>query len=444
MLEHDRVYLRLLDQVKKLPVVDCHEHMMGPMRPKQTEPIASLIMFYLMSDLDSASFGMPAKDLAKITDPGVPTDVKWPLFEQLWKRTEHTAYARSTKRVLRRVYGEKEMSRAVLEKVAARLEATTEESVLREIDAANIQALIIDGVGWENASIGAYLAGTKVFPAKYRPMIALPGFHPMTFGAGAIWYVGGLADRWITSLDEYLEAVFSIFQRLIDRGAIGFKDQSAYEREISYAPVAKGDAERLFNQVLADPRSSLGFPEGRLLNDFLFHQYMRFARDLKKPVQIHTGHMAGVYNRVDKTNAAHFASVLEVHRETRFDLFHGNWPYLGDYLFLAKNYANVALDLCWVHIIDPYYSIELLERAVQTVPHSKIHGFGGDFYGGDFGDMVEFPVAHLEQAQENISRALANLIEKGWLEEEQACGLAKAWLYDNPNAFFGLGLPDVE
>jgi hypothetical protein len=134
---------------------------------------------------------------------------------------------------------------------------------------------------------------------------------------------------------------------------------------------------------------------------------MRFARELKLPVQLHTGHMAGVRNRVDKTNAAYLAGVLELHQEVRFDLFHGNWPYLGDLLFLGKNYPNVSLDLCWLHIIDPAYAIELLERAVPVMPHTKIHGFGGDF-----GDQPEYVTAHLQIARKNISAALANLIEE--------------------------------
>ena len=125
-------------------------------------------------------------------------------------------------------------------------------------------------------------------------------------------------------------------------------------------------------------------------------------------------------------------------RGVHFDLFHGNWPYLGDLLYLGKNYPNVALDLCWLHIIDPAYSIELLERAVQTLPHGKIHGFGGDY-----GDHPEYVAAHLKMAKMNIAAALANLVEGGWLDEAQALSLAKDWLFNNPNQFFKLGFEEI-
>jgi predicted TIM-barrel fold metal-dependent hydrolase len=162
---------------------------------------------------------------------------------------------------------------------------------------------------------------------------------------------------------------------------------------------------------------------------------MRFAQELSLPVQIHTGHLAYTGNRVDKTNAAHFASILELYTSVRFDLFHANWPYLGDILFLGKNYNNVALNACWVAMIDPLYTVEFFKRSLTVVPQNKIHAFGGDYREGP-----EFVAAHLALAKEALAAALADLIENGWLEEEQAVSVAADWLYNNPNRFYGLGL----
>lgn len=86
-------------------------------------------------------------------------------------------------------------------------------------------------------------------------------------------------------------------------------------------------------------------------------------------------------------------------------------------------------------MIDPLYAQELLKRAVMTVPHVKIHGFGGDHF-----NVPEFSVAHLALAREVIAGALAGLVEYGWLEEEAAIRMAADWLYNNPNRFYNLGL----
>ncbi len=433
------LFERLLEQIAKLPVIDCHEHLIGPEgRPPYKEPIAALIHGYVFSDLQSAAFGVSDRELERLQDEDVPTDEKWPLFEQLWQATEHTAYARVTKILLREVYGEKEITRESLERIAARLADMDEAAYFRTIDEAGIQVMLVDVLGWLPEGLGSFLEGKKTFPPKWRPLISLPGLHPTTFSCATIEQVGSLADRHITSLDEFLEAVYVVMQQCVERGAIGIKDQSAYERLIYYEPVPRADAERLFNRILSDPRNSLGWPEGKPLNDYLFHQYMRFARELDLPVQLHTGHMAGIRNRVDKTNAAYLTTVLELHRDVRFDLFHGNWPYLGDLLFLGKNYPNVALDCCWLHIIDPVYASELLERSVMVLPHTKIHGFGGDY-----GDVPEYVAGHLQIARENIAGTLARLVERGWLDEGQALALAADWLFNNPNRFFKLGFDPV-
>jgi len=439
LFPHSPLFDRLHERINAMPVIDCHEHLTGPeARPPYKEPIAALISGYVFSDLVSASFGASDRDVGRLEDPDVSTDEKWPLFQRLWQATEHTAYARVTKLVLHNVYGEDTLTRDALDRVASKLAAQDEAAYFHAIDQAGIQAMLVDVLGWLPKGLGSFLDGSKSFPAKWRPLISLPGFHPTTLTWQTIEQVGALADKHITSLDEYLAGLYVVFQRCIERGVVGIKDQSAYERVLSYELVPTADAERLFNRVLADGRNSLGWPEGKPLNDYLFHQYMRFARDLGLPVQLHTGHMAGIRNRVDKTNAGYLASVLELHRDVRFDLFHGNWPYMGDLLFLGKNYPNVSLDLCWLHIIDPDYASELMERAVLTMPHSKIHGFGGDY-----GDVPEYVAGHLAIARENIAGTLARLVERGWLEEEQALSLAADWLFNNPNRFFKLGFQEI-
>jgi len=145
------VFNRLLDQIQTLPIINCHEHRMGPdSRLAYKEPIAALIQGYVMSDLEAASFGIPPRELQKLSDPNVTTDEKWPTFDKLWRSTEHTAYARVSKMVLQ---------------------------------------------------------------TKLHPVISLPGFHGVKFFRESIEYCGKLTNQYNSSLDEYLEAVFIIFQR---------------------------------------------------------------------------------------------------------------------------------------------------------------------------------------------------------------------------------------
>jgi hypothetical protein len=441
------VFDRLLEQIAALPVIDCHEHAdagaFGPggyeRLPSPTEPIAALIRGYVLSDLYSVGADFAACNL--LQDATLPTEQKWPILAELWPKVEHTAYGRVTRLVMRDYYGESEMSLEALRRVGDRLGPRSPASYAEAFGRANIRLALTDVLNWRSDSMARYLSGALNLPPYMRLMFPLRLFHVINSGEpnahdqSGIQAIGGWADRHITSLDEFLEAVFIVLRRARDRGSAGLKDQSAYERSLSYDVVSRSDAERLFNRLLADPRHALGWPEAKPLDDFLFHQYMRFAHELGMPVQLHTGHMAGVWNRVDKADAGLLAPVLELHQRVRFDLFHGNWPEMGPLLFLGKNYPNVALDCCWLQIIDPLYAEELLQRTVVTVPHTKVHGFGGDYV-----DAPEFSAAHLVIAREVIASALAGLVERGWLDEAQAAGIAADWLFNNPNRFFGLGL----
>ncbi len=434
------IFESLLSHIDELPVIDCHEHMVGPDHLVAfSEPIAALIAGYYSHDLLSA--GLDERQLALLSDSTTATREKWPLFEDFWQRTQHTAYARVVKLILQDVYGGPAMCLEALERIGDRLTERDPAYYRKMLADANIRLIITDALGWPPSDFGAFLHGEQVFEDNWRPVVPLPFFHVLRHHAQSardwqgIQQIAQWANRSVTSLDEFTEAVFEILKQAKERGAIALKDQCAYNRTLAYEVVAKSDAEPIFNRLLNDTNAILGWPAAKPLDDYLFHQYMRFARELNYPVQIHTGHMAGGFNRVDKANVALFASVLQLHRDVRFDLFHGNWPYMGDLLFIGKNYPNVALNLTWLPIVDPLYARELLERVIVTVPHCKIHAFGGDY-----SDLPEQVIAHLKITKHVVAAALSSHIEAGWIDEGEARGIAKDWLFNNPRRFFDLDI----
>jgi uncharacterized protein len=413
---------------ERVPILDCHDHS-GECGPAYADPIAVIMAGYFHSDLHSASSD---EDIAILEDGERTLEERWPVLQRAWQRTCHTGYAQVTRRVLRKFYGEEAVTLDALKRMQDKLldltDPTAFEAILEE---AKIAGRILDI--WPD--VHKVLDGTLPLTPRGYLAISLPQYHAVCSYDDVAKCVAPLGRR-VTSLDEYLAACREIFEAQKAYGAVTFKDQSAYQRTLDFGNPTRAEAEAVFNWFMADPRRSASYPDGaKALDDYLFHAFMRMARDLDLPVQIHTGHMAGIRNEITKTNAVKLTTLIELHRDVRFDLFHANWPYGGELLFLGKNYPNVTLDFCWANIIDPVYCQQLFKQALCTVPHGKIHGYGSDFLGS-----ADRAWAHATIARDNIAIALSDMVEMDYLELDEAKEVAHAWLFGNANAFFRLGL----
>jgi hypothetical protein len=414
--------------LETVPLVDCHDHS-GECGPKFTDPLQLVMDHYFRSDLHSASSDA---DMAFLDDVAQPLEKRWPVFERAWKRTCHTGYALAQRRAMKEFYGVEELTLEALKRMWKKPLRLDDAKVFEGLlERAHI-AVRLEDVWPDHRKV---LNGTFKLSPRGRLVISLPAFHAVRNQA-EIQRVGAVVKRTVTCLDEYLAACREVFEGYKRFGAVAFKDQSAYSRTLDYGNPARAEAEKVFNGLLSDPNRGAAYPDGvRPLDDYLFHAFLRMARDLDLPVQIHTGHMAGIRNEIAKTNAVLLTPVLDLHRDVRFDLFHANWPYSGELLFLVKNYPNVTMDFCWVNIIDPIYCQRLFQQALSSVPHGKVHA-----YGSDYGGRADLAWAHAGIARDNVALALAGLVEMEYLDLDEAKEVAWAWLFGNANEFFRLGL----
>ena len=417
-----------------MPVIDTHDHSTR-LGPKYDDPVQVIVGEYLLTDLSSATSDETTRILL---DRAVPLEERWPVLEQAWSRAAHTGFAQITRRVLQRFYDEDEVTLAALLRMQDRLlDLENEETFDDILEQANIVVRLADV--WPD--VLQVLNGSYQLTPHARLVIPLPGYHQVR-SFMEIQARAAPLNRSISTLDEYVDACWEIFQGFKEFGAVAFKDQSAYFRTLDYSNPTKDEAERVFNRLMADGLRSAGYPdELKPLDDYLFHAFMRMARDLDLPVQLHTGHLAGLYGDIRKANAAQMADLFLLHRDVRFDLFHANWPYGGELLFLAKAFPNVVMNFCWAHAIDPIYCQALMREAVSAVPHAKVHAFGADYGGFGLppgGGYVDRAWAHLQLALDNMAIALSDLVEMNYLSFVQAESIARAWLYENPKEFYRL------
>jgi hypothetical protein len=422
-------YNQLRAYIETIPLVDCHDHA-NQCGPKPADPVSAIVDWYFRSDLISVSSDA---EVEHIFNAEIPLEERWPVLERAWKRTCHTGYAQVARRVLKEIYGEDDLTLDALLHIRDRIPNIADEQVYESfLEKANIKVRLADV--WPD--VKAVMAGTFKLPPRSRLITSLWGMHNLR-NYQAVQSNASPLGRTITCLDEYIDACWTIFKSMKEHGAVAFKDQSAYDRPIFFENPTRHQAEEAFNWIIEDPRRSLSYPDGvKPLGDYLFHAFMRMARDLDLPVQIHTGHMAGIRNDIVKTNAIQLTRLIELHRDTRFDIFHANWPYSGELLYLAKNFPNVSIDFCWANMIDPIYCQNLFKQALSSIPHGKLHAYGTDLGG----DAITHAWGHADLARDNVAIALAEMVECEYITLHEANEIAYAWLFGNANAFFKLGL----
>jgi len=417
--------------LEEVPLVDCHNHN-RPQEHRYEDPIDVVVNGgdYFCADLVSAS---SEGDVKRIIDGDLSIEERWPILERAWKRARHTGYAQVVRRVLKKFYGVEELTFAGLKSMEGRLPNLRDKAVYEGVLAEAKIAVRLEDPGID---IEKVLDGTYELWPRNRLVLRFTPYHGVRDYAGIRWVVEMVGET-VTTLDGYVDCCRRIFEGAKAFGALALKDQSAYTRTLDYGNPSRAEAEAVFNWIVEDPRRSAAYPDGtRALDDYLFHAFLDLARNLELPVQIHTGHMGGNFNDIAKANAVGLTRALELHRDVRFDLFHANWPYSGEILFLAKNYPNVTIDFCWANIIDPVYCQRMFKQALSSVPHGKIHAYGSDFGGL----LVEHAWAHASIARDNVAIALSEMVEMKYLGLDDAKEVARAWLFDNANAFFRLGL----
>lgn len=431
MFKSNATYFQeIRDFLDTVPVINTHEHYAG-----ETKPVDDVFEFlfhtYYKTDLMSAAFGSEHEVRSAIYDKSLSFDERYDLIEKFLLRSNKTSYFKALMAGIDVCWGFEEFNRENLRELQGKLKQRDETFYETQMDKHGIKAKIVDIIQAERL-IEIVEKRDTAYSRYCRFAFTLPAFHKINTHS-QIYSVQAYVDHKITCLDDYLVGFENLLKKSVEFGVLCLKDQSAYRRALNYENVTRMDAEQVFNRIISQPRDIFSSEEVKPLDDWLFHHFMRLARKYDLPVQLHTGHLAGNYNDIRRTNAVNLIPLMELHSEVKFDLFHANWPYMDEYLFIAKNFPNAYVDLCWAQIIDPLYCIELMKRALVTLPHSKVMVYGGDAF------SIEASIGYLMAARDNVACALAEMVDHRWVDVGEAKQIAADWFFNNPNEFFGLG-----
>ena len=436
-MDESPYYKEIRKHVDSVRIVDTHEHLpQEPERLKQeVDVLATFFSHYASSDLRSA--GMPEEELIKIRDPKVSLDERWRIFEPWWERIRNTGYARAVEIAARDLYG------------VEGINSDTYEQLSENIKLRNVEGLY-RWVLKERSGIDVSINDTIVYDVDrelFAPVRRFDEFLLVKDRTG-LENLGRQVGSPIHTFADMVSALRSEFDRTAGK-IVGVKIGLAYTRPIHFEKVTFSEAEKAFNEIYKADRfkafqtpevwkmvpESLGSEEYRIMQDYIVHAMIGEAEKRGLPVQIHTGIQEGNENILSNSNPELLVNLFMEYRDARFDIFHGSWPYCGELGALAKNFPNVYIDMCWMHIISPSRSRTALSDWLDEIPANKILGFGGDYL------FVEGAYGHSVIARENIAKVLASKVDDGVYTIERAKKYASWLLRENAaRLFFPEGL----
>ena len=231
----------------------------------------------------------------------------------------------------------------------------------------------------------------------------------------------------ISNLDDYLEYCDHLLKKNLENNVVCLKNSQAYSRTLYYEDVPYEEARALYEK----PSSSLTPAEAKKIEDFLFHWIIQKSIEYDIPVQIHTGYLAGNGNVLDNGQPIKLNNLFLKYREAKFDLFHGGFPWTGEFAALGKMFPNVYLDLVWLPQISRQEALSALDVMFDCVPYNKF------FWGGDCG-LIEESTGSLEFAKDVVSEVLAKRVERGLLTEDVAFNILDRIFRENAIEVFQL------
>ncbi len=405
---------RLVKALEAIETIDAHEHL-SPEDVRVNRKVDAFTFFahYTRGDLRAA--GMSEADYQATQNADLPLDCRWRLFAPYWEQIRWSSYSRSALIAAKKFYGVDDINEHTYVELSEKMATANKPGLYQRVlrDACNIRTSLTQ---CQRTDVGTPLL-TPVMPILPQDIWGLQTWREIIASEAD----GGPAVR---TLDDLIAANRAYTRRVKSEGAVGLK--------MAANPYGRPDR-RAANEAFEELRTgaSSNLPATNPLRDYVVDDAIRYAGEQDLVVAVHTGY----WGDFRQLNPTHMIPILERHPNVRFDFYHIGYPYVRESLNLGKIMANVWLNFCWTHIISQRFAMDALDEAIDLVPMNKIIGFGGDY-----NIPVEKVFGHITMAREDIACVFAARIERGQMNEDQAIGLARKWLWDNPKDLYKLNV----
>ena len=224
----------------------------------------------------------------------------------------------------------------------------------------------------------------------------------------------------VATLDDYLSVVEQIFEAAVAADVVCLKSTQAYQRTLRYENVPRSKAAAAFGK----PRDMITPDQQKDFEDFMFWHVTKLSAKYELPFQIHTGH-----GRLQGSSPMLLLDLIQANSRTKFVLFHGGFPWVGETAAIGMRNRNVWIDSVWMPTLSYTMAKRAYQEWLETMPSDRI------LWGADT-VQAEGIYAATEFTRQCLAEALAEKVERGELHEAHANRIGRQILRDNALALF--------
>ena len=285
---------------------------------------------------------------------------------------------------------------------------------------ANIELMIVDPYWNRYGFVPEY--PFESFVLNVTPL--LNGFHRSEFTSAPNDDPYRIADQHglaAGTLDDYVALLDRMMAMAEESGAVGLKSTRAYMRTLRFENVPREKAAAGFGR----PRSALSAQEVQDFEDFVMWRLTELAAKHDLPFQIHTGH-----GRLQGSNPLLLLDLIEANPKTKFVLFHGGYPWVGETGAIAlRHWRHVWIDTVWLPTISPTMARRALHEWLEVMPSDRL------LWGADCMNAESIYAATVVN-RAVIAEVLAEKIDRGDLREADALRIGRQILRENALALY--------
>lgn len=420
-IKQTELYTRIKASVDAVPAIDTHDHL----QPFERTPFLDKTDRGTGMTLHGVWRGSYYTWIHPLTPwpEGKSFDDWWPKARGDFDNARATSFYRYMLPGFRDLYGvdfdtiTDEQARALNDQIFAHYQ---DDKWLREVvtERANIELMFIDPHwarfkferAWPFAVI--VLNVTTMVDGTHPSRIPSALNSPYVYAEGK--------GRKIESLDDYVATLDTIFADASAAGAVCLKSTLAYQRTLRFENVSKERAQAGFGK-----RADELTPQERAdFEDYVFWRIVELSAKYELPFQIHTGQA-----RIQGSNPMLLVDLIEANPKTKFILFHGGFPWVGETGVIAMRFENVWIDSVWLPTLSYTMGKRAYQEWLEVMPSNRI------MWGADTA-CAEGIYAATEFTRQCLAEALAEKAARGELREEHALRIGRQIMRDNALELF--------